>query len=278
MSAPVFLAEATTSSQSGSASSLAGFGAGSVYVLDGAEGRHAGVVQRRGVGEVVDVVDGQGLRLRCTIEGVESSGVRLRVREVVQEPAPDVVVTLVQALAKGDRDEMAIEAATEVGADAVVPWQAERSIVVWRGDRAAKSRARWLATVRAATKQARRARLPRVDAATDTRGLVERTRQVVEAGGAVIVLHEEAVAPLAEVPLPAPAAQEAAVAGRAPEVLVVVGPEGGISEREVEALTEAGALTARLGPHVLRTSTAGPVAIAMLVQRLGRWDCEDDAR
>ena len=272
MSAPVFLAEAGGLTDDATGSGLAGFPAGSLYVLDGAEGRHAGVVQRRGVGEHVDVVDGDGLRLRCVIELVEAAQVSLRVEEVVQEPAPDVVVTLVQALAKGDRDEMAIEAATEVGADAVVPWQAERSIVVWRGDRAAKSRARWLATVRAATKQARRARLPRVDVAIDTRGLVERTREVVAAGGAVIVLHEEASAPLAEVPLPVPASPADAAEGRAPEVLVVVGPEGGISEREVDALTEAGALTARLGPHVLRTSTAGPVAIALLVQRLGRWD------
>ncbi|MGW6004659.1 16S rRNA (uracil(1498)-N(3))-methyltransferase [Oerskovia enterophila] len=272
MSAPVFLAEAGGSSDGATASGLSGYPAGSLYVLDGAEGRHAGVVQRRGVGEHVDVVDGDGLRLRCVIELVEAAQVSLRVEEVVQEPAPDVVVTLVQALAKGDRDEMAIEAATEVGADAVVPWQAERSIVVWRGDRAAKSRARWLATVRAATKQARRARLPRVDVAIDTRGLVERTREVVASGGAVIVLHEEASAPLAEVTLPVPASEDESLAGRAPEVLVVVGPEGGISDREVEALTEAGALTARLGPHVLRTSTAGPVAIALLVQRLGRWD------
>ena len=151
MSAPVFLAEAGGSSDGATASGLAGYPAGSLYVLDGAEGRHAGVVQRRGVGEHVDVVDGDGLRLRCVIELVEAAQVSLRVEEVVQEPAPDVVVTLVQALAKGDRDEMAIEAATEVGADAVVPWQAERSVVVWRGDRAAKSRARWLATVRAAT-------------------------------------------------------------------------------------------------------------------------------
>lgn len=277
MSAPVFLAEASAQGESGGTTGLAGFPEGSLYVLDGAEGRHAGVVQRRNVGEQVDVVDGAGLRLRCSIEAVEPAGVSLRVLEVVQEPAPDVVVTLVQALAKGDRDEMAIEAATEVGADAVVPWQAERSIVVWRGDRAAKSRARWLATVRAATKQARRARLPRVDVAIDTRGLVERVREVVGSGGAAIVLHEEASVPLAEVVLPTPVPQGTPQAGPAPEVLVVVGPEGGISEREVEALTGAGARTARLGPHVLRTSTAGPVAIAMLVQRLGRWDGADGA-
>ena len=257
MSAPVFLAE----------TGLDRVAPGDRYVLDGAEGRHAGVVQRKARGERVDVVDGDGLRLRCVVEDAESGRVTLLVQEAAREPGPDVVVTLVQALAKGDRDEMAIEAATEVGADAVVPWQAERSVVVWRGERAAKSRARWLATVRTATKQARRARLPHVALPLDSRGLAARAAEVVAAGGRVVVLHEEATTALADVPLPAPAGD----AGPAPEVLVVVGPEGGISDRELEAFTDAGAVAARLGPHVLRTSTAGPVAIALLAQRLGRW-------
>ena len=191
---------------------------------------------------------------------MEAAQVSLRVEEVVQEPAPDVVVTLVQALAKGDRDEMAIEAATEVGVDAVVPWQAERSIVVWRGDRAAKSRARWLGTVRAAAKQSRRARVPDVEVALDGRGLTERVRAVVAAGGVALVLHEDAGEPLAATGLP-----------EAGECLVVVGPEGGIGEGELGRLVEAGARAVRLGPHVLRTSTAGPVALAMLAERLGRW-------
>jgi len=257
VSAPVFLAE----------TGLDRVAPGDRYVLDGAEGRHAGVVQRKARGERVDVVDGDGLRLRCVVEDAESGRVTLLVQEAAREPGPDVVVTLVQALAKGDRDEMAIEAATEVGADAVVPWQAERSVVVWRGERAAKSRARWLATVRTATKQARRARLPHVALPLDSRGLAARAAEVVAAGGRVVVLHEEATTALADVPLPAPAGD----GGPAPEVLVVVGPEGGISDRELEAFTDAGAVAARLGPHVLRTSTAGPVAIALLAQRLGRW-------
>ncbi|OLT53996.1 16S rRNA (uracil(1498)-N(3))-methyltransferase [Cellulosimicrobium sp. CUA-896] len=270
MSAPVFLAE----------SGVEHVVAGDRYVLDGAEGRHAGVVQRKGRGERVDVVDGDGLRLRCVVEDADAGRVTLLVQEVAVDPAPGVVVTLVQALAKGDRDEMAIEAATEVGVDAVVPWQAERSVVVWRGERAAKSRARWLGTVRTATKQARRARLPRVELPVDSRGLAERVGQVVAAGGRAIVLHEEATTALADVPLPAPRrGQEPGAAdagpGGAPQVLVVVGPEGGISESELAAFTAAGAVAARLGPHVLRTSTAGPVAIALLAQRLGRWGVED---
>lgn len=261
MSAPVFLAEQPAGTP------LHTVVAGSTYVLDGAEGRHAGVVQRRGPGERVDVVDGAGTRLCCTVEVVDAHGVTLRVQDVVREPEPDVVVTLVQALAKGDRDEMAVEAATEVGADAVVPWQAERSVVVWRGDRAAKSRARWVATVRAATKQARRARLAPVAEAVTTRALASRTAEVVAGGGAVVVLHEEATTALAAVPLPQPAPAGAS----APALLVVVGPEGGISDAELDQLTAAGATPARLGPHVLRTSTAGPVAIALLCERLGRW-------
>ena len=256
MSAPVFLAEPGT---------LEGFDVGSVYVLDGAEGRHAAVVQRRRAGERVDVVDGAGMRLVGTVETATPDGLCVVVAQRVVEPAPGVALVLVQALAKGDRDEQAIEAATEVGVDAVLPWQAERSIVVWRADRAAKSLARWQAVVRAAAKQSRRAYVPQVQAVVDHRGLAERVRSVVAAGGAALVLHEEASVPIADVTLPALAGTGAR------EVLVVVGPEGGISDRELAGLTDAGAQVVRLGPHVLRTSTAGPVALALLAQRLGRW-------
>ena len=254
MSAPVFLAEAST------AHPLSEYAAGSLYVLDGAEGRHAGVVQRRGPGERIDVVDGAGVRLRTVVESVAGAEVHLRVEEVDVEPTPAVVVTLVQALAKGDRDEMAIEAATEVGVDAIIPWQAERSVVVWRGDRAAKSRARWASTVRAATKQARRSPYPRRRAAAEhqaargqhpRRGRRGRHRGRAARGG--------------------DRGPDDAALPDAGELLLVVGPEGGISEAEVALLTEAGAALARLGPHVLRTSTAGPVAIALLSTRLNRW-------
>lgn len=254
MTAPVFLAEP---------GGLAALAPGDLYLLDGTEGRHAGVVQRRAPGERVDVVDTAGVRLVGEVEHVGPEGVHLRVREVVVEAVPAPRLVLVQALAKGDRDELAIEAATEVGADGVVPWQAERSIVVWRGDRAAKSRARWLGTVRTAAKQARRAHVPGVDLALATAALVRRAREVVASGGAVLVLHEEATTPLAAAALPDP--------GVAGDVLVVVGPEGGIAERELADLVDAGAQPVLVGPHVLRTSTAGPVALALLAQRLGRW-------
>jgi 16S rRNA (uracil1498-N3)-methyltransferase len=254
VSAPVFLAEP---------GALDGAVAGGTFLLDGSEGRHAGVVQRRGPGERVDVVDGTGVRLVGRVARVSAVGVLLDVEEVLREAPATPALVLAQALAKGDRDEMAIEAATELGVDAVVPWQADRSIVVWRGDRAAKSRARWLATVRAATKQARRTRVPDVEQAVDTAGLAARAAAVVAAGGAVLVLHEEATTPLRDAPLPA--------AGTAAEVLVVVGPEGGVAPAELEVLAAAGAVPVLLGPLVLRTSTAGPAALALLSDRLGRW-------
>jgi len=251
LSAPVFL---------GDPARVGAATVGATVLLDGAEGRHAGVVQRKAIGERVDVVDGAGTRLVGRIVAVAGADVHVEVDERVVEPAPDVTLVLVQALAKGDRDEHAIEAATEVGVDRVLPWQAERSVVVWRGERAAKSRAKWQATVLAAAKQSRRAWVPDVDVALDTKALAARVAATVDAGGAVLVLHEESSRPIAEVALPTSG-----------ELLVVVGPEGGIGEAELARLTDAGALVARLGPHVLRTSTAGPVALALLAQRLGRW-------
>ncbi|SDD09545.1 16S rRNA (uracil1498-N3)-methyltransferase [Sanguibacter gelidistatuariae] len=258
MSAPVFLA---------APGALFALAPGDTYVLDGDEGRHAGVVQRRGAGERIDVVDGAGLRLETVVAAVDAGRLELTVTATRTEAPDGVELVLVQALAKGDRDELAIEAATEVGVDAVQPWQAERSVVVWRGDRAAKSRARWVTTVRAATKQARRASLPAVGQVIDGKGLAATVAEVHAAGGLTVVLHEDAELPLAGLDLPAAGGAGAPVR----RVLIVVGPEGGISDREVAALTDAGAVLARLGPHVLRTSTAGPIAIALLSQRLGRW-------
>lgn len=251
MSAPVFLVEP---------GELADVRVGVTFRLQGAEARHAGVVQRRGPGERIDLCDGCGTRALGKVVTAGSDGVVVEVLDLVAEPASRPTLVLVQALAKGDRDERAIEAATEVGVDAVLPWQARRSVVVWRGERAAKSRALWLGTVRAAAKQSRRAWVPPVEAAVDSKALTARVAATVAAGGAVLVLHEEAELPLAGAPLPADG-----------EVLVVVGPEGGIDVDELDAFVAAGALAVRLGPHVLRTSTAGPVALGLLAQRLGRW-------
>ena len=170
-----------------------------------------------------------------------------------------------QALAKGGRDEQAVETATEVGVGAVVPWRAQRCVSVWRGARAVRGRERWRVTAREAAKQARRARVPQVEEVRTTPELAAWTSGVVASGGVVLVLHEEATTPIGGVGLPEP--DDA----RPPVLAVVVGPEGGIDETETAALQDAGATAVRLGPHVMRTASAGPVALALLAQRAGLW-------
>lgn len=246
MSAPVFL---------GDPADLATARAGAVLTVRGPEARHAVSVRRVRAGEVVDVVDGEGTRARGEVTTAAGEELAVHVAEVTREPAPAVRLVLVQALAKGGRDEQAVETATEVGIDAVLPWQSERCVSVWAGKKAAKGRERWQAVALAATKQSRRARVPVVAPLASRQDLVRR----VGAAALALVLHEEGTEPLSAVELPDTG-----------EVLLVVGPEGGVSPQELEALAAAGARTVRLGTTVLRTSTAGPAALALLNAR-SRW-------
>lgn len=274
MTAPVFLADADTLEP---CDALACARAGDAVVLTGAEARHAVVVRRVRPGERVDVVDGHGLRLVCEVTEAGQAGRRERlglgVREVIREPACPLRLTLVQALAKAGRDEQAVETATEVGAELVIPWQAERCVSVWKAAKAGKGRQRWQATAREAAKQARRATVPVVAEAVSTADLASWVEEVTVDGGVVLVLHEEARAPIGSIRLPELTADQAGQAqGDARRVLgVVVGPEGGISPAETARLEAAGAVTVRLGPHVMRTASAGPVALALLAQRAGLW-------
>lgn len=224
-------------------------------VLDGPEGRHATTVRRTRVGERLDLADGEGTRARCEVRAVGAGTLVLLVESVVVEPEPAPRLVLVQALAKGDRDEQAVESATEYGVDEIVPWQAARSVVRWRGERGERSRRKWDAVVVAATKQSRRARRPVLGTTATTDDVVARVR----GAAAAFVLHEDASTALASADLP-----------DGGDVLLVVGPEGGIAPEEVDALRDAGALPVRLGPMVLRSSSAGPAAVAVLSAR-GRW-------
>ncbi|MFJ5957230.1 16S rRNA (uracil(1498)-N(3))-methyltransferase [Paenarthrobacter sp. NPDC092416] len=254
MSNPVFFTPA---------GSLDGVVAGSVFVLDGPEARHAVTVKRLSVGESVDIADGAGTRLTGTVSEAGAGALSVTASEVVFEDQPAVRLVLVQALAKGDRDELAIETATELGIDAVVPWQSERSIVRWKADRAAKAHAKWQSVVAAAAKQARRAWVPEVRPMVDSAGLAK----AVEGADLAIILHEDAKNPLRAVLQQ----QILDASGSAREVLLIVGPEGGISPREVTRFSDAGAVTALLGHHVLRSSTAGPAAVVLASDVLGRW-------
>ncbi|HET8877993.1 MAG TPA: 16S rRNA (uracil(1498)-N(3))-methyltransferase [Arthrobacter sp.] len=263
MSNPVFFTPAGTLDQQRP---------GSTFVLAGPEARHAVTVKRLAVGEPVDIADGAGRRITGTVTAVAPQELTLDCVAVADEPRPAVGLVLVQALAKGDRDELAAETATELGIDAVVPWQAERSIVRWKPERAAKAHAKWQSVVTAAAKQARRAWIPEVRAAVDGNGLQAAVAAAVASSGTAVILHEDAVRPLRQV-LESwqQAADDGVDAGSPREVLLIVGPEGGISPREVTRLCDAGAVTALLGHHVLRSSTAGPAATVLASDILGRW-------
>ncbi|WP_394552097.1 16S rRNA (uracil(1498)-N(3))-methyltransferase [Agromyces sp. MMS24-JH15] len=233
---------------------LAGVAAGDRVLLAGDEARHAVSVARVRVGEHVAIGDGRGRVVRGPVVRAEPRELELEVEDASAEAAPGVRLTLVQALAKGDRDELAVQAATELGVDRVIPWAAARSVSRWDGPKAAKGRQRWAAIVREATKQSIRAWLPDVDELATTGQLPARL------DGARILLLE----PTATVRLTDLVPDERSVA-------LVVGPEGGIAPAELDRLAAAGAEPVRLGASVLRTSTAGPAAIAVLSARLGRW-------
>ncbi|TNC19966.1 16S rRNA (uracil(1498)-N(3))-methyltransferase [Amycolatopsis alkalitolerans] len=235
--------------------------AGPHPVLDGEEARHAVTVRRMRAGERLVLTDGEGTAADCVVAAVHpgrDARLELTVERRWAEPAPRLRVTVVQGLAKGDRGELAVELATEAGADAVLPWRAERSVARWEeGARGAKALARWQSTARAAAKQARRVRVPRVADPVDTPGLAA----IVKTSAAAFVLEGTAEEGLAHVDLPC-----------AGEALLVVGPEGGITDAELDILRTAGAVPVRLGPSVLRTSTAAAVALGVLGARTGRWE------
>jgi len=229
---------------------------GDEVVLTGAEAHHAATVRRVRVGEEVTVGDGRGAWLTGTVESVAPREVVVRIVERTDAAAPSPRVVLVQALAKGDRDEMAVQAATELGVDEIVPWQAARSVSRWDAAKAAKGRARWAAIVREAAKQAHRAWVPDVSELTTTAGLSDRA-----ATSLVLVLEPTATDRLSAL----------TVTPDDRDILLVVGPEGGIAQDELDALTAAGARLVRLGATVLRTSTAGPAALAVVSTALRRW-------
>lgn len=251
MSAPVFLVTPAR---------VAGVAAGDVVTVDGAEGRHAVAVKRLAVGEAVELVDGAGTRLRGEVAATVGRDVlEVRVLAVEVEPVPDPRLVVVQALPKGERGDLAVELLTEVGVDAVVPWSASRCVAQWRGEKAVRGGEKWRTTAREAAKQARRARVPDVAALASTADVVA----LLGAAAVRLVLHEAAVEPLAEV--------VGATAGLRGDVVLVVGPEGGIAEDELAAFAAAGARAVRLGPTVMRTSTAGAVAAAVVLAAAGRW-------
>lgn len=225
-------------------------------MLAGDEGRHASTVRRLTAGERADVTDGAGTVAECVVTAAGQGRLELEVTGRRWVPRPEPSLAVVQAIPKGERAEQAVDLLTEVGADVVLPWPAERCVVQWRADRTAKSLARWRSTAVQAAKQSRRAWFPEVTGPASLAVVAERVR----AAAVAVVLDPDAATPLAELPVPPTG-----------EVVLVVGPEGGITPAEQEVLTAAGGIGARLGPTVLRASTAGAIAAGIVLGRSARW-------
>jgi 16S rRNA (uracil1498-N3)-methyltransferase len=224
-------------------------------LVDGAEGRHAVEVLRLAPGERVRVGDGQGTVAEGEVISAGADGLRVAVRARFEVPEPAPAFVLVQALPKGDRGPLAVDLATELGVDRIVPWTAARCVTRWRDDRVVRGVAKWRSAARAASKQSRRPRVPEVTDPMTTREVCGMLADVDLA----VVLHELARRPLSGLQIP-----------REGTIAVIVGPEGGLTDGEVVAFRAAGAEAVRLGPEVLRTSTAGAAALAALSMRT-RW-------
>jgi 16S rRNA (uracil1498-N3)-methyltransferase len=224
-------------------------------VVDGSEGRHAATVTRLGPGEPVVLTDGRGRRASGVVVGAERHRLSVEVAAVEVVPTAQPRFVVVQALPKGDRGELAVETMTEVGVDVVVPWAASRCVTRWRAARGEKALSRWRTSSHSAAKQSRRSWFPEVAEPATTAEVAE----LLSAAAVGAVLHESAVDPLASVDLPGSG-----------DVVLVVGPEGGVSDDELSAFRDAGATTYRLGETVLRTSTAGTAALAVLSAK-ARW-------
>jgi len=228
---------------------------GSKFVLSGPDAKHAVSVRRMAIGEAIAVGDGAGQKLRGKVVKIGKDTLEIQVESLEQLSKPAVQLHLVQALAKGDRDELAIQACTELGISGVTPWQAERSISIWKDEKKIKGQLRWQSIVTEAAKQSLRAFVPVINSVQSTQELI----QSLESFDRVIVLDHEAKESITALD----------IAGGS--VAIVVGPEGGISDQELKAFADAGFSLVHMGNGVLRTSTAGMAAVAFLQAKMGDW-------
>ena len=225
-------------------------------LVSGDEGRHAVVVRRLKVGEEVVLTDGRGVGGHGVVAGVDNASLTVDVRSLVSQPPPQPRLTVVQALPKAERGERAVAAMSEVGVDVIVPWAAARCVMQWKGARAERGCDRWVATAQEAAKQSRRLWWPRIHPLSSSDDVV----QLIEAATVAVVLDAPSGTSLTEVRWPDHG-----------EVLLIVGPEGGLTDQELDDFGSAGARSARLGPTVLRTSTAGVVAATVVLSAGQRW-------
>lgn len=229
--------------------------------------RHAVQSMRLKAGDELQLSDGRGLRVHAVLRD-EQQGIA-EVLEFGREPAPKVRLSLVQALAKNGHDEQAIDVATQIGVDEVIPWQADRSIAKWKAGRTDR---KWSQVLQAATEQSRRAWTPDLGECVSSKQVVAICRRACVRGSLVIVLHQDATRTWDEIDDRIRVLCDRCLKdGQERTIYVVVGPEGGISDQEVDMFTDAGAEVCVLGTNILRASAAGPVALSLLARSVGRF-------
>ena len=229
---------------------------GQIIELSGAEAKHAISVRRMRVGEAIQLSNGDGLRVRGEVNAISGNLIKIQVIDSKQEELPNIQLTLIQALAKGDRDELAIQAATELGAVGIIPWEAERSISKWIGLKEVRAVERWQVIVSEAAKQALRSFVPRVSNVCHTAELISKFSQFDQ----VLVLDPKANHGFGSLNFP-----------ETKKIALIVGPEGGISDSELDDFQSAGALRIHLGTSILRTSTAGIAAMSGIYAKSESW-------
>ncbi|MCB0941651.1 MAG: 16S rRNA (uracil(1498)-N(3))-methyltransferase [Mycobacterium sp.] len=234
---------------------------GALAVLDGDEGFHAATVRRIRPGERLVLSDGRGVRADCVVEAADKRRISATVLDRRTVPLASPQVTVVQAIPKAERSELAIELATEAGADGFLAWQAARCVARWDGERADKGLRRWRAVARSAARQSRRVYIPEVNGPLPTQALAAQIADAAAGGAVVLALHESATDRIADIAL-----------AQTDSIVLIVGPEGGIDDAELAELAAAGAAAVRLGPTVLRTSTAAAVALGALGVLTNRWN------
>ena len=236
---------------------LNGLAVGDEVVIAGDEGHHAVRVRRIRVGESVELVDGEGTRAGGDVSHVSVDSCTVHIHHLTYEPQTRPALTVIQALVKKDRSDQAMELMTEAGVDEVLPWSAARS-------QTSSLPPKWARIARESSKQARRARFPVISDVQGTPDVSAHIARTVSGGGLVLLCHESAVTPISQV--------LAAAQPQPPAVMIVVGPEGGLTSDELNAFTAAGAVPVVMGPSVMRAASAGAIAAAVVSAMTTRWD------
>lgn len=244
-----------------------GLDAGWTITLPASVKRHALGSMRLVEGDQLTLSDGCGLAVHATVCDAQAGLVA--VDSVGRAARPVTRLALIQALAKNGHDETAIDMATQIGVDTVIPWQASRSIAKWKSGRTDR---KWMQVLESATEQSRRVWMPQLEECVSSKQVTAICRRACVHGDVVIVLHQDATSTWSSVEQSVAEMVDRCLADGNPRTVnVVVGPEGGISQEEVDLFVDAGAASVVLGENILRASCAGPVALSLLARSLGRF-------